>query len=101
LGTSLTDEVSNQKSHVNLLTNHMKLSKWNEHIMQLIWYSKFANQILWKTEKHHCRNNSKISSKNGKNNTCTPNTHLHDCLLSCLGTGTSLNSGGVKLHVPL
>jgi hypothetical protein len=27
LGTSLTDEVSNQKSHVNLLTNHMKLSK--------------------------------------------------------------------------
>ena len=27
----------------------------------------------------------------------TPNTHIHDHSLSCLGTGTSITSGGVKL----
>jgi len=27
----------------------------------------------------------------------TPNTHIHDCSLSLLSTGTSIKSGGVKL----
>jgi len=26
-----------------------------------------------------------------------PNTQIHDCSLLCLGTGTSIKSGGVKL----
>jgi hypothetical protein len=26
-----------------------------------------------------------------------PNTQMHDCSLICLGTGTSIKSGGVKL----
>ena len=27
----------------------------------------------------------------------TPNTSIHDCLLSWLGTGTSIRHGGVKI----
>jgi hypothetical protein len=77
LGTSLTDEVSNQKSHVNLLTNHMKLSKWNEHIMQLIWYSKFANQILWKTEKHHTVETIPKSHQKMEKTIHVPLTHIY------------------------
>jgi hypothetical protein len=29
----------------------------------------------------------------------TPNTKIHDCLISRLGTSTSLKSGGVKLFL--
>jgi len=31
----------------------------------------------------------------------TPNTQVHDCSLSCLGTGTSIKCGGVKLFLCL
>ena len=44
---------------------------------------------------YHCRNNSKINVKiveRGKID--TPNTQIHDRSLSCLGTGTSIKSGG-------
>jgi hypothetical protein len=30
----------------------------------------------------------------------TPNEHIHDRLLSCLGTGTAIKSGGFNLEAP-
>jgi len=47
----------------------------------------------------HCRNSSKIRSKDHRNwgKINTSNTHIHDRSLSWLSTGTSIKSGWVKL----
>jgi hypothetical protein len=53
-----------------------------------------------KTKIPHCRNNLKKSNRivveRGK--ITTPSTQIHDCLISWVGTGTSIKSGGVN-HV--
>jgi len=52
-----------------------------------------------KIPRTHCRNSSKSNKRNRKNRhkMDTPNTQIHDRLLSCLGTGISIKSCGVRL----
>ena len=44
----------------------------------------------------HCRNFSKIKTKSWKETQSIPQTQIHVRSLSWIGTGTSINSGGVK-----
>jgi hypothetical protein len=54
--------------------------------------------IKWNQIIPHCWNNSKIKYQNHRKRSIdTPNTQIHDRLLSRLGTGTSITCGRVKL----
>jgi hypothetical protein len=60
-------------------------------------------KLIWPMARWAKKKNSRDSSKIHQNNYCrnrenidTPNTQIHDCWLSWLGTGTSIISGRVK-----
>jgi hypothetical protein len=80
---------------------------WKETTFVTSWkkiYVKTSFNIPLKWKKKNKKKNHMVGTIPKSNRKIVtrdkidiPNTQIHDCSLICLGTGTSIKSGGVKL----